>query len=378
MDLSVPGSTNSPLSTSLTPVFGDNVQDLLGTGALQVNPSAIITVNSIADTVDDNDGVTTLREAINQANADDSQDLIVFDRSLFSSQQTITLSGTELDITHNLDIIAPRDPLTGGDLVTVSGNNASRVFEIETGATVSIDGLIITDGSARRDDGGGIKNSGTLNVSNSTISNNSASYYSYVNANGGNGGGIYNSGTMTVSASTISGNNAESFPYNYGAGIYNSGTMTVSTSTISGNKGRGVAGFSDGGGIYNSNSGILTVSTSTINSNLANGARGGSGGGISNDGNLVVSNSTISDNSGNRYGNNIHNSGNLTLLFSTLTLSSAAYGGGVFNDGSVNVRNTIIDDVVSNSSFFDNGTFIGTFVGAFTSEGYNLMFALVI
>ncbi len=141
MDLSIPGSTtNSTLSTPS--VFGDNVQDLLGTGTLNVNPSAIITVNSIADTVDDpNSGVTTLRDAINQANGDTGEDLIVFDRSLFSSQQTITLGGTELDITHNLDIIAPRDSLTGADLVTVSGNNASRVFEIETGATVNLNGL---------------------------------------------------------------------------------------------------------------------------------------------------------------------------------------------------------------------------------------------
>ncbi len=83
MDLLSPTpTTNLPL----TPVFGDNAQDLLNTGALHVNPSAIITVNSIADTVDDNDGVTTLREAINQANADDGEDLIVFDRSVFSTR----------------------------------------------------------------------------------------------------------------------------------------------------------------------------------------------------------------------------------------------------------------------------------------------------
>ena len=115
MYLSSPTLTTN---TDITPVFGDNVQDLLGTGALHVNPSAIITVNSIADTVDRNDGVTTLREAINQANADDGEDLIVFERSLFSNAQTITLSLGELDITHNLSIIAPRDTLTG-DIMSV-------------------------------------------------------------------------------------------------------------------------------------------------------------------------------------------------------------------------------------------------------------------
>ncbi len=141
MDLSSPTlTTNSPL----TPVLADNVQDILGTGALHVNPSSIITVNSTDDALDDlNSGVTTLRDAINQANADDREDLIVFDRSLFTTAQTITLSLGELDITHNLSIVAPRDPLTGGDLVTVSGKKASRVFEIESGATVTLSGLIV-------------------------------------------------------------------------------------------------------------------------------------------------------------------------------------------------------------------------------------------
>ncbi len=54
--------------------------------------------------MDDSDGVTTLREAINQANADNGEDLIVFDRSFFSTAQTITLNLGELDITH-LDLV---------------------------------------------------------------------------------------------------------------------------------------------------------------------------------------------------------------------------------------------------------------------------------
>ncbi len=47
----------------------------------------------------------------------------------------------------------------------------------------------------------GIFNSGTLSLTNSTLSNNSAS------VNGGNvrGGGIFNSGTLTLTNSTLSG-----------------------------------------------------------------------------------------------------------------------------------------------------------------------------
>ncbi len=228
MDLSIPTlTTNLPL----TPVFGDNVQDMLGRSALNVNPTGIIVVNSIADTVDDpSSGVTTLRDAINQANADNGQDLIVFDRSLFSNQQTITLSGIELYIAHNLDIIAPRDTLTGGDLVTVSGNKASPVFEIESGATVTLSGLIVESGSVTNDNGGGIKNSGTLTLDSSIVRNNSATPVG--TSATGFGGGIYNSGIVLLSNSTISGNST----FRSGSGIYNSsGTVTVSNSTISGN-----------------------------------------------------------------------------------------------------------------------------------------------
>ncbi len=371
MDILSPSyTTNSLVTTSLTPVFGDNVQDLLGTGVLHVNPSAIITVNSIDDAVPSIPGVITLRDAINQADTDTGEDLIVFDRSLFSSEQTITLKLGELDITHNLDIIAPRDSLTGGDLVTVSGNNAARVFEIEDGASAYLDGLIVESGNVTNENGGGIKNSGVLGLDNSIIRGDSATKLSGGNG-GGNGGGIYNSGTATVSNSTISGNSAidrgdgifnigtmtvsnstlisnspskaialgghiiysstADFGDNWvsspisGGGIHNIGIMTVSNSTISGNS------ADNGGGIANYNSATLTVSNSTISGNSAT-ARG-SGGGIDNNGTLTVSNSTISGNWANRVGGGIHNFGTSTVSNSTISSNTAqSKGGGIYND----------------------------------------------
>src|SRR5262249_39699731 len=58
-----------------------------------------------------------------------SGDTINFDPSL--AGQTITLNG-ELAIAKSLDIEGP-----GADQLTVSGNNASRVFDISAGATVT-------------------------------------------------------------------------------------------------------------------------------------------------------------------------------------------------------------------------------------------------
>ena len=349
MDSSSPTlTTNLPL----TPVFGDNVQDLLGRSALNVNPTGVIVVNSIADTVDDpNSGVTTLRDAINQANADDGEDSIVFDRSLFSTAQTITLNLGELDITHNLDIIAPRDSLTGANLVEVSGNNASRVFDIEPKATVNLSGLIVTDGKVTGDNGGGILNSGNLTLDSSIVRNGSASRGGGIFNNGdailivsnstlgsNTSSGISNSGTVLLNNSTLSGNG--------GSGILNSGTVEVTNSTISG---------STSSGIYNS--GTLEVNNSTISGNS-----GFTGGGIFNNRILMVSNSIISGNSGFA-GGGISNAGTMTVSKSTISgnsvtsaiINAGAQGGGIYNDGTMTVSNSTISG--NSAKYFGGGIY---------------------
>jgi hypothetical protein len=103
--------------------------------------------------------------------------------------------------------------------------------------------------------GAGLYNGGTLTVTGSTLSGNTA---------GDGGGGIYNGGTLMVTGSTLSGNTAS----NPGGGIYNGGTLTVSTSTLSGN----TAG--DGGGIFDG-TGSLTVTGGTLSSNRAHFGGGG-------------------------------------------------------------------------------------------------------
>ena len=92
-----------------------------------------------------------------------------------------------------------------GQTVTISGNHAVRVFTVNSGVTLNLNALTVANGSTATGDGGGIHNSGTLTVSNSTFSGNGASSY---------GGGIYNCGSaLNVSNSTFAGNSA-----NYGGG----------------------------------------------------------------------------------------------------------------------------------------------------------------
>jgi hypothetical protein len=197
----------------------------------------------------------SLRGAINAANSSSGvADTINFN---LVSPATITLGSQLPTITDSAGLI-----IDGGSAnITVSGNNAVRVFEVGTstisGAKLTLNNLTVANGRATN--GGGILNnsSNTLVVNNSTISGNIA----FVTVGlTGIGGGIHNNGALTVSNSTISDNNASN-----AGGIWNddpSNTLTVSTvsnSTVSGNK----ANF--GGGIYDS--GTLTVSNSTISNN---------------------------------------------------------------------------------------------------------------
>ena len=108
---------------------------------------------------------------------------------------TITLTSGELAINKDLTVAGP-----GPDVITVSGNHASRVFDIAAHVTVALSGLTIADGFTLDSFGAGIQNSGTLTVTGSTLSGNAASC----------GGGIDNEffGTLTVIDSTISDNMA--------------------------------------------------------------------------------------------------------------------------------------------------------------------------
>lgn len=205
---------------------------------LQVTPvaAATFTVSNNSDS-----GSGSLRQAILDAANAPGTDTIVFDSSL--SGATITLTTGELTIGSDLTI----DASALASPVTISGNNASRVFSIASGATVSLTGLIITQG--RASGGGGIRNNGTLSITRCRITSNVSSDV---------GGGISNDlGTVTISESDISSNSATA-----GAGIFSSGTLTIDSSNISGNT---TNGASSGGGLYLQAD--ATIRNSTISGN---------------------------------------------------------------------------------------------------------------
>ena len=134
-------------------------------------------------------------------------DTIAFDSGL---QGTITLTSGELQISQSVAIQGP-----GADLLSVSGDHASRVFEILPGADAAISGLTVTDGVANAPGsgvnlvgGGGIfvASHSTLTLTDSVVTRNIGNSTSATaDAPGlvaGTGGGIFNAGTLAIGGKT--------------------------------------------------------------------------------------------------------------------------------------------------------------------------------
>jgi Ca2+-binding RTX toxin-like protein len=325
--------------------------------------------NFIVNTAtDENDGINiggiSLRDAINAANATAGADIITFDNTLLA--QTIVLTNGQLTITDDLTIDGDLDDNGVADLI-ISGNNASRVFNITDSSTatksVSLTGLIITEGrtTANFDDGGGLFNAESLVISNSLISGNSTA------GNNSNGAGIHNSGHLTVFRSAISGNFGEG-SLSDGAGIDNNGTLTVIQSSIIGNS--APADFGGGGGIFSL--GNLTVNQSVISGNSTTGSSS-RGGGILSFGNLSINSSTISNNSNtgvDSKGGGIYSDSQSTGSIATITTSTISgnstvgRGGGIYNIGGLlQLRNST---VTNNTALPGEGSGIASFGDSFT------------
>ena len=221
-----------------------------------------------------------------------------------------TMVGTKAEIVIDNDVI-----LDGERKLTVDGNRFHRVFFVAQDVTAELRGVTVTQGNVLR--GGGILNEGTLTVTNSAVSGNSAASF----------GGIVNRGMLTLTNSVVSDN--------YHGGIETTGTLTMTNSTVSDNSALA--------GIDNRERGEVTLTNSTVSGN--NG-----GGGIRNAGTMTVTNGTVSGNFTSIYGGGgIANVGMLTLINSTVSGNRAiAVGGGIFNvGGTLSLTGATVSDNVA-------------------------------
>lgn len=318
----------------------------------------------VVNTLDDAvavDGSVSLREAILSANTgtavnadvavagEADGDMITFDDPIAGG--TIVLLLGELEITDDLSIDGA-DPNTIESNMIISGNNAFRIFSINTstgGGTnrdVSLSNLNLDDGNtagSTGDDGGAIfvADGQAVTLDTLTITNSGAA---------GNGGAIYaGNGTLDIRNSQIGtgtgGNHAGGVVgVNGGGGIFNAGGMlTVANSTIASNTVHGIIG--SGGGIFNAAGGSVNISRITIIGNFAHGTHPADGGGLFNSGTASISDSTLSGNSSDGQGGGLWNNG--TLQLSQVTVSgntSITGGGGIYTEGtgSLDIRNSTI------------------------------------
>jgi hypothetical protein len=260
-------------------------------------PATTITVTNTNDS-----GPGSLRQALAMA--------VDGDTIQFAVTGTIGLTTGELLVDKSITISGP-----GADNLAINANAGSRVVRIDSGRTVTISGLTITNGNVPFGSGGGIYNDGTvLMLDNCTINANSAE----------SGAGVYNSATAE----------------------HGSVTLLITNSTISGNStsltGGGV--FNDG---RNSGNGHVQVINSTISGNVAG---TGSGGGISNISELA------------------------TLTFElrndTLSGNSADTGGSVFTGAFGGTASVEIADTILNAAA--GGNIAISLGGTVTTQGYNL------
>lgn len=325
---------------------------------LGLNPAGAQAASFEVTNLEDS-GAGSLRQAIADANAMPGADVITFQAGLSG---TITLTSGQLEITDSLDLQGP-----GAELLSVSGNDASRVFYLYNGSQelqVVISGLTITHGSANigaglvnfdedltldgvtiteneaTGDGGGLWADGfnmDLTISDCVLSG---------NVSGDDGGGIYIEDTgalLQISNTRISGNQAAG----NGGGIYfydPDHDITVAQSTVSGNTAMG-----RGGGIYlyNMDSGLFTVRETTISGNSAS-----AGGGLflyNGDDQVAIESATISGNqatNGNGGGVFMYSLYNTSIDHSTIAGNSATgAGGGVFvGNGELGLNHTIVAD----------------------------------
>ncbi len=207
-------------------------------GFLTVGIGVTCTEAQVMVVTNSNDsGAGSLRDVLNNAC---SGSTVSFDMSPGHVTSPITLTSGELQIFQDQNIAGP----TSASLV-ISGNNNSRIFNINQLANVKISNLTITGGKANS--GGGIRSEGNLTIRNSTLTGNRAT------GTDGSGGAldiasiVAGSGSLLITNSTISGNTAD----NYGGGLRNSVTnATLVNVTITNNRADFDGdGFGFGGGM---------------------------------------------------------------------------------------------------------------------------------
>jgi hypothetical protein len=324
-------------------------------------------VDTDDDVVDPNDDFLSLREAIDTANSNNQDDVILV---LPGDYQLQAGSGEDGNATGDLDLMADNGRRIsivgfGSDQTTVNGFTGDRVFDIHSGATAIISDLTVTGGSVSETDehGGGIRNQGRLTLANTVVTGNESQQ--------GNGGGVFNVGSVVAdsfntatfgavkadvqSLMGLVGGTEQTPAARLGKlteardlvqsivttlGLDQDGVLTSIRSDFSGNRASG-----NGGGLF-SQTGTVITTGSSISQNQAN-----HGGGVQNEAGIaLLTNSTLAGNQGLGIGGGLNNeSGSKAfLLNATVSGNRADRAGGIHNQ--VNAVLGVLHGTIANNT----------------------------
>lgn len=285
----------------------------------------------------DQDGMATIRAAVQTANTTQNATTIVVPDGVFpfaiaNSENDDAASG-DVDVFGQVRIIG-----AGIGRSVLDAQSIDRLFDVHDTAEFEIFGVTMTGG--RANEGGAIRNSGgKVAVIRSRIQDSTARI---------NGGAVWNDGELLIKESTLSNNSTTSPLSTGGGGIFNQGELIMDRSTLVGNStSGGLLGLGGGAGIYNATSDeTVSISNSTISQNLA---INGNGAGM------------------------FHADGHATITHLTVTENQAEFGeaGGIFvfpaciDTCEFNAVNSI---VANNMAFGENDV-----SGVFHSNGANLI-----
>ena len=267
-----------------------------------------------------------IRYCVTQANQPaNAGSTITFETALTGN--TVTLANGPLVISDAMTITGP-----GASSLTLSGNNSSRLFDVESGGSLTLQNVTLSGGLAQGTgaaaEGGAIYTSGTLVLNGVTLTNNEALGSNGVNGgNGANayGGGIYvAAGSVTLTNDTCSSNSAVG-----GRGAYGSGNDGQGTSNeVEAPGGSGGAG--SGGGLYVAG-GSVTLTNDALSGNNAVGGNGGTGAGFNkgytDSGTILLPGGTGNGGAGSGGGLYLA-AGSVTLTNNTLSGNQADGGNG--------------------------------------------------
>lgn len=377
---------------------------LVGTGLFVALSSAqatdfVVTSASVFET-------GNLDQVLQQASAAPGPHTITFDPAILPATFTISLFGRQT-INYDLTMTGP-----GADQATIDFGGFKPGFEISAGRTVVFSGIKFANariagpsgvngtagpfGTAPTPggvaEGGAIRNSGSLTVTNCVFDNCQAvggdggSGAQFSNQQGqpagaARGGAIFSNGTsLTVTGCLFMGNDASGGNGGRGASDTQGGQFSTGG-------GGGAGGVGQGGAIYVA-AGTTSITRSTFSSQTVVGGAGGAGGQFANTGG---SGTNPGGRGANAEGGALYTASALSLIHCTIAHglcrpgaggssgsgrfadNGVAAGSGVLAAGNVTIGNTL---VALNRVRFGAVFTEADVNGVFSSQGYNLIGAL--